>query len=65
MIEYDQTPVLFWMGANYRYMAPELQIIDGLTPFAETTLGVAFAQGPVGEQRLDCNINHLDLFILH
>lgn len=48
LTEYDQTPVLFWMGANYRYMVPELELIHGLTPFAETTLGVAFAQGPVG-----------------
>lgn len=46
--QYTQTPVLFWMGATYNYTPAGNWFIPGLSPFAEATAGIAFAQGPVG-----------------
>ncbi|RPI67091.1 MAG: hypothetical protein EHM43_09920 [Ignavibacteriae bacterium] len=47
-VEITQTPVLFWMGATYQIQPMEFRFLEGLSPFADATLGVAFAQGPVG-----------------
>lgn len=46
--EWLQTPVLFWIGATYRFTANEWSILPGLAPFTQFTLGAAFAQGPIG-----------------
>lgn len=47
-VEITQTPVLFWMGATYQIQPMEFGFLEGLSPFADATLGMAFAQGPVG-----------------
>jgi hypothetical protein len=45
-VEFRQTPVLFWVGANYRFTAAEFSVLPGLRPFVESTIGMAFSQGP-------------------
>ncbi|MCU0329869.1 MAG: hypothetical protein MUC47_02700 [Candidatus Kapabacteria bacterium] len=46
-VEFRQTPVLFWVGANYRFTAAEFSVLPGLRPFVESTIGMAFSQGPL------------------
>ncbi|NQW29278.1 MAG: hypothetical protein HQ472_02035 [Ignavibacteria bacterium] len=46
--QYTQTPVLFWMGGTYNYTANSFSFLPGVSPFAEATVGAAFAQGPLG-----------------
>jgi hypothetical protein len=46
-VEYLQVPTLFWFGANYQFVAQSILGLDGLRPYAESTLGYAFEQGPL------------------
>ena len=46
--EWQQTPVLFWLGATYQFTPWNLELLPGLSPFAQATVGAAFSQGPVG-----------------
>ncbi len=46
--EWTQTPVLFWMGATYQFSSIQFEILPGLQPFAQATVGAAFSQGPIG-----------------
>jgi hypothetical protein len=46
--EWTQTPVLFWIGATYQFTPWDLELLPGLSPFAQATIGGAFSQGPVG-----------------
>lgn len=46
-VEYTQTPVLFWMGATYRWTPMRNGLLPGLVPFADATLGAAVQQGPI------------------
>lgn len=38
---YFQKPLLWWIGASYRYYGDRLFTVAGIAPFAETTLGLA------------------------
>ncbi len=45
--EWQQTPVLFWMGATYQFTPWQWEILPGLSPIAQATVGTAFSQGPI------------------
>lgn len=47
-VEITQTPLLFWMGATYQITPMEFRFLQGLSPFIDATVGMAFSQGPVG-----------------
>ncbi|MFZ9870985.1 MAG: hypothetical protein ACO3E0_07530 [Candidatus Kapaibacteriota bacterium] len=47
LVQYTQTPVLFWMGATYRWTPLEFSFLPGLAPVLDATLGVAVQQGPL------------------
>lgn len=47
LVQYTQTPVLFWMGASYRWTPLEFSFLPGLAPVLDATLGVAVQQGPL------------------
>ncbi len=47
MAEWTQTPVLFWLGATYLFTPTQFEILPGLSPFGQVTVGGAFSQGPV------------------
>ncbi len=46
-VQYTQTPVLFWMGASYRWTPMEFSFLPGLMPVLDATVGVAVQQGPL------------------
>jgi len=52
LIEYSQTPVLFWMGATYHLSPFEIDIVDGLRPYLDLTAAYAYSQGPLGRASL-------------
>lgn len=46
-VQYIQTPLLFWMGATYRWTPLRFDFLPGLTAFTEATIGMAVQQGPL------------------
>lgn len=46
-VQYTQTPVLFWMGASYRWTPMEFSFLPGLMPVLDATVGFAVQQGPL------------------
>lgn len=45
--EWVQTPVLFWLGATYIFEPSSLELLPGLRPFGNASVGTVFAQGPI------------------
>ncbi len=45
--EWVQTPVLFWLGATYIFEPMSLEVLPGLRPFGNASVGTVFAQGPI------------------
>lgn len=45
--EWLQTPVLFWLGATYIFEPMSLEVLPGLRPFGNASVGTVFAQGPI------------------
>lgn len=45
--EWIQTPVLFWLGATYIFEPSSLELLPGLRPYGNASVGTVFAQGPI------------------